>query len=301
MSTEIQELPERGEIILATITKITDHGAYVSLDEYDNIQGFLHVSEIAPGWIRSVTRFVKEGEKKVLLVKKVSRNRSDIDLSLKQISKDQKKKKLLEVKKYEKGMTLIKNIQEKAKLSENDIEKLEDSLFSKYDSVYDAFIEIARKGISAISDLKLSKKVLEADYVLVFIASQKIDDNQELYVIAGGADESKKQWFMRIAGEPTGKYVQSDGISGTDYFWDNTMLGQMFPFTTVGYLDVETNSQSLTYVHGYTGIYTKNIKFPSDGDGPLKLVYSSPSFDREKIGQMINVLIYEVNKDYKPN
>ena len=142
---------------------------------------------------------------------------------------------------------------------------------------------------------------VEADYVLVFIASQRIDDNQELYVIAGGADESKKQWFMRIAGEPTEKYVQSDGISGTDYFWDNTMLGQMFPFTTVGYLDVETNSQSLTYVHGYTGIYTKNIKFPSDGDGPLKLVYSSPSFDREKIGQMINVLIYEVNKDYKPN
>ena len=162
MSTEIQELPERGEIVLATIVRITDHGAYVSLDEYDNIQGFLHVSEIAPGWIRSVTRFVKEGEKKVLLVKKVNRNRSDIDLSLKQISKDQKKKKLLEVKKYEKGMTLIKNIQEKAKLSENDIEKLEDSLFSKYDSVYDAFIEIARKGISAISDLKLSKKVLDA-------------------------------------------------------------------------------------------------------------------------------------------
>jgi len=162
MSTEIQELPERGEIVLATITKITDHGAYVSLDEYDNIQGFLHVSEIAPGWIRSVTRFVKEGEKKVLLVKKVSRNRSDIDLSLKQISKDQKKKKLLEVKKYEKGMTLIKNIQEKAKLSESDIEKLEDSLFSKYDSIYDAFIEIARKGISSINDLKLSKKVLNA-------------------------------------------------------------------------------------------------------------------------------------------
>ena len=62
-------MPEQGEIILATVTKVMDHGAYVTLDEYDDIQGFLHISEIAPGWIRSVSRFVKDGEKKVLLSK----------------------------------------------------------------------------------------------------------------------------------------------------------------------------------------------------------------------------------------
>ena len=91
MSTEVQEMPEQGEIVLATITKVMDHGAYVTLDEYNDIQGFLHISEIAPGWIRSVSRFVKDGEKKVLLVKKVNLGRGDIDLSLKQVSKDQKK------------------------------------------------------------------------------------------------------------------------------------------------------------------------------------------------------------------
>ena len=67
--------------------------SYVTLDEYDNIQGFLHISEIAPGWIRSINRFVKDGEKKVLLVKKVNLKRGDIDLSLKQISKGSKKTK----------------------------------------------------------------------------------------------------------------------------------------------------------------------------------------------------------------
>jgi len=80
MSTEIQEMPEQGEIILATVTKVMDHGAYVTLDEYDDISGFLHISEIAPGWIRSVSRFVRDGEKKVLLVKKVNTQRGDIDL-----------------------------------------------------------------------------------------------------------------------------------------------------------------------------------------------------------------------------
>ena len=157
MSAEIQEMPEQGEIILATVTKVMDHGAYVTLDEYDDVQGFLHISEIAPGWIRSVNRFVKDGEKKVLLVKKVKSN--DIDLSLKQVSKDQKKQKLKEVKKYEKGKTLLENLQEKVNLTDEEVEKLEDKFYTKFDSVYDGFMEIARNGISIVADLKLTKKI----------------------------------------------------------------------------------------------------------------------------------------------
>jgi len=160
LSTEIQEMPEQGEIILATVTKVMDHGAYVTLDEYDGIQGFLHISEIAPGWIRSVNRFVKDGEKKVLLVKKVKAG--DIDLSLKQVSKDQKKQKLKEVKKFEKGKTLLQNVQDKAKLSDEEIEKIEDKIYTKFDSVYDAFMEIARNGITTIKELKLTKKTATA-------------------------------------------------------------------------------------------------------------------------------------------
>ena len=149
-------MPEQGEIILATVTKVMDHGAYVTLDEYDDVQGFLHISEIAPGWIRSVNRFVKDGEKKVLLVKKVKAG--DIDLSLKQVSKDQKKQKLKEVKKYEKGKTLLQNVQDKTKLTDEEIEKIEDKIYTKFDSVYDAFMEIARNGIDVIKELKLAKK-----------------------------------------------------------------------------------------------------------------------------------------------
>ena len=160
MSTEMQEMPEQGEIVLATVSKVMDHGAYVTLDEYDDIQGFLHISEIAPGWIRSVNRFVKDGEKKVLLVKKVNPSRGDIDLSLKQVSNDQKKQKLKEVKKFEKGKTLLQNVQEKAKLSDEEIENVEESIYSKFDSIYDAFIEIGRNGVETIKDLKLSKKTV---------------------------------------------------------------------------------------------------------------------------------------------
>ena len=160
MSSEQQELPEIGEIVIATITKISDHGAYVTLDEYNKIQGFLHVSEIAPGWVRKVNKYVREGEKKVLLVKKVERGRKEIDLSLKQISKDQRKKKLLDVKRFEKEQGILKNIEEKSELTTKQIEELEDKFLAKYDSVYDAMLNIAIKGSAEINDLKLQKKVM---------------------------------------------------------------------------------------------------------------------------------------------
>jgi translation initiation factor 2 subunit 1 len=160
LSTEIHELPEPGELVIATITKIGDHGAYVTLDEYDKIQGFLHVSEIAPGWVRNITKYVKENEKVVAIVKKVREGREEIDLSLKHISKDQRKKKLLDVKRHEKGKSIIQNIQKKASLSDAEVEKLEDKIFSKYDSIYDAVIDIGTNGIQVFNDLDLPGKTL---------------------------------------------------------------------------------------------------------------------------------------------
>ena len=159
MATKTQELPEVGEIVIATVTKISDHGAYVTLDEYNSIQGFLHISEIAPGWVRKVSKYVKEEEKKVLLVKNIDADRGEIDLSLKQISKDQRKKKLLDVKRFEKEQGILKNIKDKTNLSSKEVDELEDKLLSKYDSVYDAILEIAVKNVSIIDDLRISDKI----------------------------------------------------------------------------------------------------------------------------------------------
>ena len=111
-----------------------------------------------------------------------------------------------------------------------------------------------------------------------------------------GGDESKKSWFIKIAGEPVEKYIHSDGISSTDYFWNETLLGQLFPFSLIGYVNpLNNNEQSLTYVPGFTPVYTTDTKYPLDGNGPFKLVYASPSFTDQKVGPMIGIFIYEIN------
>lgn len=144
---------------------------------------------------------------------------------------------------------------------------------------------------------------MQADYVVVFVSGQRLavdNEGQALYVLQGGGDESKKQWFIRIAEKPLTEFLESDGISGTDYFWNETLLGKMFPFTPLAYVNFQTNQQSATYQPGFTPVYVKDIKYPSDSNGPLRLVHASPSFDIGKGQPMIGVFVYQVNKDYVP-
>ena len=171
-------------------------------------------------------------------------------------------------------------------------------------TIYTHIIEnIARMLLSSPDDSWRMLQEMEADYVLVFVAGQKLITNSEesFYTLRAGGDESKKQWFMRIAGYDESKYLHSDGFSATNYFWNETMLGQMFPFSPLTYVNPNDLTQQFpTFVHGSLVIYGKNIKFPPVGDGPLRLAYVSPSYLNENPGPMIGVFIYEVNKEYIP-
>ena len=162
---------------------------------------------------------------------------------------------------------------------------------------------IAKMFLSTPDDAWISLNQMDGDYILIFIAAERIpsEGGPPLYVLRGGGEESKKNWFIKIAQEPSEKYLQSDGFSATDTFWNDTILGQMFPFNALAYINPNNpQQQSPTYVHGFIGIYEKTIKFPSDGSGPLKLVYESESLKRTTPGAVTGILIYEINKDYNP-
>ncbi len=159
---------------------------------------------------------------------------------------------------------------------------------------------IARMLLNSPDEAWKALKKMGANYVLVYVVGQKfVSNGQELYVLGGGGDESKKQWFMKIGGLDSSKFLQDDSFTPTDYFWKNTLLGQMFPFTPLTYYDPNTHNESPTYTTGYTAIYSKTVKYPADGNGPLRLVYSSSSLNRTDSGVFSGVLIYQVNPDYK--
>lgn len=159
---EIQRLPEEGEIIIATIRQVTGHGVYVTLDEYSNMTGFLHISEIATGWIRNIERYVRPKQKAVLKVIRVNKVRGEVDTSLKQVSGEERKSKLIEVKRSDKAVTLLDFIQLKLKLTDQEVQEIEDKLLQKYEYLYDAFDAVSRKGLDAIQSIDLSQEIKRA-------------------------------------------------------------------------------------------------------------------------------------------
>jgi dolichyl-diphosphooligosaccharide---protein glycosyltransferase len=146
-------------------------------------------------------------------------------------------------------------------------------------------------------------KEMNADYVLVFFAAQSIGNNPNndpLYVVGGGGDESKILWISRIAELIPEHYLELDAKTPKPYFYENTMLGKMMPFTPVVYYNPFTEENSPIFKNDFVEISVKDIKYDSDND-PLKLIYASPSFMNDNDGEMIFVLVYEVNKNYIPS
>ena len=146
---------------------------------------------------------------------------------------------------------------------------------------------------------------LDADYVLINLAVEKLSEENvpNLYTLKQkGGDESKAFWFMKIADLRILDYYNPELSGYTDEFWNETLLGNMIPFTPIIYVDPEnTEIQSDIFKPGYIAIYLKNIKFPMDDDGPFQLVYMPPSFERDDSGPQIGPLIYKINKEYNPN
>ena len=142
---------------------------------------------------------------------------------------------------------------------------------------------------------------MNADYVVVFVAGERFDakyDNEQVSYLGHGGDESKAIWFIRIAELPEQKYFEFNSGVFNNYFWNETLLGKMIPFSTVTYYNTELQRETPTYQPGFIPISIKDIKYSDSTNDPLWLVYTSPSFYDEKPGPMTGVFIYEINKNY---
>jgi dolichyl-diphosphooligosaccharide--protein glycosyltransferase len=141
----------------------------------------------------------------------------------------------------------------------------------------------------------------DADYVVVYVAAQRLDgdwNGDSLYVLNGGGDESKKPWFMRIANVELSKYLESDRHTATNYFWNETLLGKMIPYSIGLYYHEESQQSSEIFQNGFVPISVLDINYNDDGNYPLKLVHTSPSFTNKNMDRFNAVLVYEVNKNY---
>ncbi|MEM1994825.1 MAG: translation initiation factor IF-2 subunit alpha [Nitrososphaerales archaeon] len=165
------DLPEEGELVYATVTQITPHGVYVTLDEYDGMKGFLHISEISTGWVRNISRFVQEKQKLILKVIRVNKVRREVDLSLRQVTEEERRAKILQIKRFEKARIVFNTVKMRLNLTQEDATKYEEAILEKYDDLYTALETILTKGEKAFEGLNLP-----AEYIATLkqVAKEKI-------------------------------------------------------------------------------------------------------------------------------
>jgi translation initiation factor 2 subunit 1 len=139
-----KEYPDDGELIVGTITKVQNFGAFVSLDEYGGKEGFIHISEIATGWVKRIRNFVREKQKVVCKVVNVDVQKNHIDLSLKKVNDHQRREKIQEWKNTQKSARLFEMVAKNlSKPVDACYQEFGDALAKKYGSLYAAFEECA--------------------------------------------------------------------------------------------------------------------------------------------------------------
>lgn len=165
-------LPEGGELVIGSVIRITDYGAYVNLDEYDNIEGLIHISEISSTWVKNIRNHVREKQKVVLKVLRVDSAKRHIDLSLRRVSGDERQSKIIEWKRKKKVESILGAAAEALKQDPNSFTlDLLGKLEEKFGEAYAGLEEMVEKGAEVAERLKIPPEWAEA---IGGVAQQKI-------------------------------------------------------------------------------------------------------------------------------
>jgi translation initiation factor 2 subunit 1 len=169
MSLRRTDWPEIGEFVIGTVISVAPHGAYVSLDEYDDKEGLIHISEISSSWVRNIRRHVHEGQKTVLQVLRVDPSKEHIDLSLRRVTGRERRERLVEWKRLKRGITLLNSTAKSMGLSsEEAYEQIGIKLEDEFGSLYQALLEAVDKGEKA-----LIKKGISEDWAKALTETAK--------------------------------------------------------------------------------------------------------------------------------
>lgn len=148
-----KDYPEEGDLVVGTVIKVQGFGAFVSLDEYPYREGFIHISEIATGWVKRIRNYVREKQKVVCKVLRVDAAKNHIDLSLKRVNDHQRRDKIQEWKNNQKSQKLFEMFSESiGKPVEWCFKEFGNNLIKKYGSLYGAFEECAYDCKTLIND-----------------------------------------------------------------------------------------------------------------------------------------------------
>ncbi len=132
--------PEVNDLVMVSVKRIAEMGAYVSLMEYNGIEGMVLLSELSRRRIRSVHRLIRVGKTEVVVVLRVDRDKGYIDLSKRRVSPEEVERF---EERYAKSKTVHSILRHVAELHDMELEALYRivgwPLYRRFGHAYDAF------------------------------------------------------------------------------------------------------------------------------------------------------------------
>jgi translation initiation factor 2 subunit 1 len=218
--SESSEMPEIGEVVVVKIKRVLDYGVFVDLLEFNNRQGFVHISEIASRWVKNIRNHVKENQVRVAQVLAINHQKNQIDLSLTKVSSGLQRAKIDDWKKSKRAQKLVEIMAQKKNVSFEEAWKaVAEPLLEKHESLYEAFQAISLQGRTAAhgivaswldlvvetcrSSIEVPEKTVDAELSLSSTASNGVEIIKKALLEAKNASHEKVELFY----EGGGKYA----------------------------------------------------------------------------------------------
>jgi translation initiation factor 2 subunit 1 len=155
--------PSEGELVVVSVTTVKQNGAYVSLDEFEGLEGFIFIGEIASGWVKNIRAFVREGQRLICKVMRTRKDGTSLELSLKSVSEERRRDRLQEWKNEQRAHQLLNVLGEKVGWDADAIASSGEDLSEAFGGLYSAFEE------AATSEGSLQDAGFEGDWLEPFI------------------------------------------------------------------------------------------------------------------------------------
>lgn len=132
--------PEVDDLVMVTVQQIADMGAYVTLNEYNNLEGMVLLSELSRRRIRSVQRLIRVGKTEVVVVLRVDREKGYIDLSKRRVSPEEVEKFEEKFNKSKAVHSIMRHVAEKLDMGLEELyRQVGWPLYKKYGHAFEAF------------------------------------------------------------------------------------------------------------------------------------------------------------------
>ncbi|SOV13229.1 eukaryotic translation initiation factor 2 alpha subunit, putative [Plasmodium sp. gorilla clade G2] len=155
-----KKFPEVDDLIMVKVNRIEDMGAYVSILEYNDMEGMILMSELSKRRFRSVNKLIRVGRHEVVLVLRVDSQKGYIDLSKRRVSP----KDIIKCEeKFSKSKKVHQTVRHVAKEHGITVEELNEKaiwpLYERYGHALDALKEATMNPENVFKGLDISEEI----------------------------------------------------------------------------------------------------------------------------------------------